>query len=495
MHGTCVRPAVASKTAIAGSKKFTQVTRRTEPQMQHLKLVVSAVIASSALLGADPAAATSPPETRPIFRPLPPSRPLPMVSFAPLVEKAIPAVVSIRVIGETLLPLELKPGAPTQQHPQKRPFRSGGSGVIVNAELGLIGTNHHVVRDAISITVGLHDGREAPAKLIGVDSATDIAVIKVDLPNLVSLPIGNSSDLRVGDFVIAIGNPFGLEGTATSGIVSGLMRSDIGYDVYESFIQIDAAVNPGNSGGALVNLDGELVGINTAVGRHGAGAVGIAFAIPINMARRVGTQLYKHGHMPRGSLGLKTDDIPPDQVAKMELAYRRGALITGVAAESPAARAGIIPGSIVIAFNGEPLHNNRDYMAHFGSSAVGDEVELQLVRDRKVELVKLTMSDHDPATTIAQVADDIAGIGGLLLADIEPQSQTYGRVRGIKVRAASRDGGAYAAGLRVDDIIVSLNGRGVHRARQIYDFVESMAPINEVAIIRGRVPYTIQLGK
>jgi S1-C subfamily serine protease len=163
----------------------------------------------------------------------------------------------------------------------------------VNAELGLIATNNHVVRDAVKIEVGLHDGRETPAKLIGVDSGTDVALIKIDLDNLTSMPFGDSSQLRVGDFVIAIGNPFGLEGSATAGIVSGLKRTGIGYDIYESFIQVDAAVNPGNSGGALINLDGELIGINTAVGRQGGAAVGIAFAIPVNMARSVGMQLYK----------------------------------------------------------------------------------------------------------------------------------------------------------------------------------------------------------
>jgi S1-C subfamily serine protease len=273
------------------------------------------------------------------------------------------------------------------------------------------------------------------------------------------------------------------------------MRSDIGYDVYENFIQVDAAVNPGNSGGALVNLDGELIGINTAVGRQGAGAVGIAFAIPINMARRIGTQIYRHGYMRRGSLGLMTSNIPSGEAAAMEPGYRRGALITGVAPGSPAARAGIVPGSIVIAFNGEALHNHRDYMAHFGSSAVGDEVELQFVRDGKVQVVKLAMVDHVPASSTAQLSEDIAGIGGLVIADIAPESKFYGWLRGVAVRAAHRDGRAYAAGLRVDDIIVSLNQRSVNRAGEIAEFVQSTATINEISLLRNGLPYKINLTK
>jgi len=415
-----------------------------------------------------------------------------MVSFAPLVEKALPAVVSIRVIGETLLPTELKPGAPIPE-PQRRAFRSGGSGVIVDAALGLIGTNHHVVRDAISIVVALHDGRESQAKLIGVDSDTDIAVIKIDLPNLTSLPFGNSSNLRVGDIVLAIGNPFGLEGTATSGIVSRLMRSDIGYDVYESFIQVDAAVNPGNSGGALINLDGELIGINTAVGRQG-GAVGIAFAIPINMARRIGTQIYRHGHMRRGWLGIETRNTPSGIAAMMGLPPHRGALIATVIPGSPAAQAGIVPGSLIVGFNGEPIHNTRDYMAHFGSSAVGDEVELLLMHDGTVRLAKLVIADIDPSTRIAEVGNHIAGVGGLVVADIEPGSRFYGRIRGVTVRAAHIDEQAYAAGLRVDDIIVALNGKGGDRAGQFAELALAVAPVNEIALLRNGIPYTIKLG-
>ena len=440
----------------------------------------------TALTLSDPAGASSP------LRSGPPARTLPMVSFAPLIEKVLPAVVSIRVTGEKLLPTELMPGAPVPK-PQKRAFRSGGSGVIVNAAVGLIGTNHHVVRDATSIMVGLYDGREAPARLIGVDSGTDIAVIQIDLPDLKSIPFGNSSDLRVGDFIIAIGNPFGLECTATAGIVSGLMRSDIGYDIYESFIQIDAAVNPGNSGGALVNLDGELIGINTAVGRQSGGAVGIAFAIPINMAKRIGRQIYLHGRMRRGSIGLETRDIPSNVAAERKLPNRRGALITAVAPDSPASRAGIMPGSIIVSINGEFVRNNSDYMAHFGSSAVGEEVEFQILRDGVLESLRLTITDQVSAPKTTALAKDVRGLGGLVVSDIGPRSPLYGQLRGAIISSIEPDSPAIASGLRANDVIVAVNQLTISEARQIVDLTQSDLPIERLRITRQGIPYIVEL--
>ena len=471
---------------------------RWSPPFRSSSLFPLCAIAATAALGLLllPAAATSPagtPASAPtLTRAMPPSRPLPMVSFAPLVEKTLPAVVSVLVVGETMVPAELKPGQPAPE-PQKRPFRSGGSGVIVNAELGLIGTNHHVVRDAISITVRLHDGRETPARLLGVDSGADIAMLKIDLPNLTAVPFGNSSDLRVGDFVIAIGNPFGLEGSATAGIISGLMRSDIGYDIYESFIQIDAAVNPGNSGGALVNLDGELIGINTAVGRQGAGSVGIAFAIPINMARRIGSQIYQHGRMQRGSLGLQTQDIPPAIAIERKLANRRGALVTAVAPHSPAARAGIKPGCIVLGINGEPVRNNSDYMAHFGSSAVGEEIAFQMLVENTIETVKLVVTDQVAEPKPALVGKDVKGLGGLTVADIGPRSPLYGQVRGAVVKGAEPGSPASVSGLSPGDIIVAVDQLTISEASQIIDLTQSERSLERVKISRQGIPYILGL--
>jgi Do/DeqQ family serine protease len=433
----------------------------------------------------------SPPESR-LARPA--ALPLPMVSFAQLIERALPAVVSIRVTGETLVPVQLRQGDPPAE-PTRRPFRSGGSGVIVNAELGLVATNHHVVRDAVTIEVGLHDGREAPATLIGVDSGTDVAMIRIDLKDLTPMPIGNSSQLRVGDFVIALGNPFGLEGSASAGIVSGLKRSGIGYDIYESFIQVDAAVNPGNSGGALVNLDGELVGINTAVGRQGGGSVGIAFAIPINMARRVGYQLYKHGRMRRGSLGFETTDLSPALAKQHSLPNRRAALVSRVAPGSPADVAGVKPGCIIVAVNGFPVRNSNDFIAHFGSAVVGDELEIDFVKSTGTQKLRLTVTDQltdPPAITVSR---DVNGLGGLTVTSIGPRSPHYGQVRGVVVTGVEPDGPAHSSGLRAEDIIQSVNELTISEAGQISEFANYAVPISRARITRAGTPYIVEFGR
>ena len=445
------------------------------------------------MLSHAPASIAAPPSSKDDVGAAARSLPVPMASFAELIDRALPAVVSIRVTGESIVPVQLRHGTALAE-PSRRPFRSGGSGVIVNAELGLIATNHHVVRDATTIEVGLHDGRETPATLVGVDSGTDVAMIRIDLKGLTSLPFGDSAQLRVGDFVIAIGNPFGLEGSATSGIVSGLNRTGIGYDIYESFIQVDAAVNPGNSGGALVNLRGELIGINTAVGRQGGGAVGIAFAIPINMAYRVGYQLYKHGRMRRGSLGFETSDLSPALARQHNLPNRRGALVSRVAPQSPADVAGIKPGCIIVAVNGAPIRNSNDFIAHFGSAVVGDQLEMEFVKPDGTLTHRLTVTDQladPPAVTLAR---DVIGLGGLTVTSISPRSPMYGQVRGVVVSSVTQDGPAYASGLRADDIIQSVNGLTINEANQISEFTHQAAPLERARISRAGTPYIVEFG-
>lgn len=448
--------------------------------------IVGALANSPAALGADPRAHDTP------VRVSAPARPLPMVSFAQLIERALPAVVSVRITGETMVPVHLRPGDEPVA-PTRRPFMSGGSGVIVNAELGLIATNHHVVRDAIKIEVGLHDGRETIAKLVGVDSGTDVAIIQVDFKDLTAIPIGDSSQLRVGDFVVAIGNPFGLEGSASAGIVSGLKRTGIGYDIYESFIQVDAAVNPGNSGGALINLDGELIGINTAVGRQGSGgAVGIAFAIPINMARRVGLQLYKHGRMRRGSLGFETTNLSPALAEKHGLPSRRGALVSRVAPGSPADSAGIRPGCIIVSVNGFPVRNSNDFIAHFGGSVVGEKLEIEILKPTGTRTYQLTVTDQltePPAITIAQ---DVRGLGGLTVSTVGPRSPLYGQVRGVVVTGIELGGRAYESGLRANDIVQSVNELTISDANQLSEFVQHAVPVERARITRAGAPYIIE---
>ena len=457
--------------------------------LKHVSLMAAIFGALTPSLAAIAASPSSKGDARAVAQALP----LPMVSFAQLIERALPAVVSIRVTGEAIVPVQLRQGDGPAE-PSRRPFRSGGSGVIVNAELGLIATNHHVVRDAVMIEVGLHDGRETAAKLIGVDSGTDVAVIQIDLKGLTSMPFGDSSQLRVGDFVIAIGNPFGLEGSASAGIVSGLNRSGIGYDIYESFIQVDAAVNPGNSGGALVNLDGQLIGINTAVGRQRGGAVGIAFAIPINMAHRVGFQLYKHGRMRRGSLGFETSDLSPALAKQHNLPNRRGALVSRVAPQSPADRAGIKPGCVIVAVNGAAIRNSNDFIAHFGSAVVGDELEIEFVKSTGSQTFRLTVTDQLTDPPPITVSRDVIGLGGLTVTSISPRSPLYGQVRGVVITGVVPDGPAYASGLRANDIIQSVNDLAVSEARQISEFTQHAVPVERARITRAGTPYIVEFG-
>lgn len=416
------------------------------------------------------------------------------VTFAPLIEKALPAVVSILVEGEVVVPSVLKFGAPPPE-PRRRPFRSGGSGVIVDATLGIIGTNRHVVQNATTIGVRLHDGREAPAQLLGVDAGADIAILQVKLAGLTEMPIGNSSALRVGDMVFAVGNPFGLEGSASTGIVSGLSRSDIGYDIYESFIQIDAAVNPGNSGGALVNMDGELVGITTAVGRQTGASVGIAFAIPVNMARRIGHQIYQHGRMRRGSIGLSTRDIGSRAAEALKLANRKGAEVSAIIADSPAARAGIEVGSIILAFNGEEIRKSADFVALLGSTAVGEKVELQLLGKGASKAVTLEVSDQVPDPPTRTVPTRIPGIGGLIVQAIAPRSPLYGQLQGVIVIGKELDSPAMTSGLEVGDVITSINQRQINTMGEMADLVLGETGPEKLSIMRDSVPYVVEIAK
>jgi serine protease Do len=409
-------------------------------------------------------------------------------TLAPLLTKVLPAVVSIRVIGKRHVVTELKPGVEPPQ-PKAHPFKSGGSGVIFDAEQGLIGTNHHVIKDAVAINVGLHDGRSTPAKLVGIDIGTDIAILKIDLPGLTALPLGNSDSVKIGDFVIAVGNPYGLEGTATAGIVSGLMRSEVGYEIFESFIQTDAAVNPGNSGGALVNLQGDLIGVNTAIAGGGSN-IGIGFAIPINMARRIGRQIVLHGRMPRGAVGVTTQDISAD--AAQAVRGARGALISHVDAGSPAQAVGLAIGQVIVGINGDVIRTNADYMSRLGSSAIGDTLEFDVAAKDTVKKVKVTMTDFKPAAVIAAVPRDTSGIGGLVVASIGPGSPLYGEIRGVVIQQIEPQSPAQRAGFNVGDVIVAINQQSIMDAGQIAQLVDAGTSIDRVQISRNRLPYALK---
>src|SRR2546430_6428778 len=292
-------------------------------------------------------------------------------TLAPMIKKVSPAVVNIATRGTIRergpqTPLLDDPffrrffDVPPDTGPRERPFQSAGSGVIVDAKSGYIVTNAHVVENAHEIAVTLQDGRDVKADVVGSDTPSDVAVLKVKPDGLSQVALGDSAKAEVGDFVVAIGNPFGLQHTVTSGIISGLSRSGINPDGYEDFIQTDASINPGNSGGALVNLRGELIGINTAILSRSGGNIGIGFAIPANMARSVMEQLIKYGSVKRGQLGVSMYTVTPDIAHSLGLSSPMGALVSQVVEGSPADKAGIRTGDVITSVNGQTVKSNRD---------------------------------------------------------------------------------------------------------------------------------------
>ena len=310
-------------------------------------------------------------------------------SLAPMLKSITPGVVNIAVKGRVREqnPLLQDPffrqffNIPKNQQFQERETQATGSGVIVDAAKGYVLTNAHVVEHETSITVTTKDNRRLAAKLIGRDAATDVAVLKIEPGNLTAVPLGDSDKLQVGDFVVAIGNPFGLGQTVTSGIVSALGRSGLGIEGYEDFIQTDASINPGNSGGALVDLRGDLVGINTAILAPGGGNIGIGFAVPINMAHEVMNQLLRYGEVTRGRIGVSIQDLTPDLAQAMNTRRLNGAVIAKVEPGSAADHAGLKTGDLVVAANGAAVHSGTQLRNAIGLTRIGDDVRLTIDRD------------------------------------------------------------------------------------------------------------------
>ncbi|ALG72022.1 peptidase [Azospirillum thiophilum] len=309
-------------------------------------------------------------------------------TIAPMLEQVTPAVVNISVLSQAPQaenPLLRDPffrrffNLPDQM-PQGRPQVSAGSGVIVDARNGYVVTNSHVVENAQEIAVTLKDRRRLRAKLIGRDAATDIALLQIKADGLTALQLGDSDRSQVGDFVVAIGNPFGLGQTVTSGIVSALGRSGLKIEGYEDFIQTDASINPGNSGGALVNFQGELIGINTAIIGPAGGSVGIGFAVPVTIVRSVMEQLREFGEVRRGRLGVAIQDLTPDLAESMSLKGDEGALIAKIERGSPADNGGLRSGDVVVAVDGRPIRSATDFRNRIGLLRVGTPVQLTVVR-------------------------------------------------------------------------------------------------------------------
>lgn len=405
------------------------------------------------------------------------SAPQPMPSLAPMLERVMPAVVNISTQGHVQLQLNPLFNDPffrrffnVPDMPQERKTQSLGSGVIVDAQRGLVLTNNHVVANADQITVKLNDGREFDAKLIGADPETDVATIQIKANDLVALRIADSSTLRVGDYVVAIGNPFGLGQTVTSGIVSALARSGLGITGYEDLIQTDASINPGNSGGALVNLRGELVGINTAIYSQSGGNIGIGFAIPINMARQVMEQLVKFGEVNRGFLGAEMQNLTPDLAAAFGLPSASGAVLVNILPGSPAEKAGLRAGDVVTSVNGKPVRDASDLRNQVGLMRVGDPVALEILRDGKRQRVTAEIGARSAAAgTSGGVKNE--RLAGVSIGEIPEDSPAYGRVSGVMVYEIEQRSRAFAAGLREGDIITGVNRQPVGDVPGFVDLV------------------------
>ncbi len=398
-------------------------------------------------------------------------------TLAPMLEKATPAVVNIATRGRVRIrenPLFNDPFFrrffDLPQQPRERITQSLGSGVVVDADKGYILTNNHVIDKAEEIEVTLRDGRKLKAKLVGSDAATDVAVIQVKPERLTELPLSDSDKLRVGDFVIAIGSPFGLGQTVTSGIVSALGRAGLGIEGYEDFIQTDASINPGNSGGALVNLRGELVGINTAIFSQSGGNIGIGFAIPINMAHEVMAQLITHGRVERGVLGVQVQDLTPELAQAFAIPEQRGVVISAVVPGSAAEKAGLKTGDIIIAINGRAVDDSMDVRNTIGLIRVGSHVELKVLRDGKERVIRATISEEQHAELEGEKLHPY--LEGAVLGDIGENSPLYERVKGVVVVDVAPGSRAWRAGLRKGDVITSANRRPVGSLKQLRKAVD-----------------------
>jgi Do/DeqQ family serine protease len=404
----------------------------------------------------------------------------PVPSLSPMIKKVSPAIVNIATRGTIhekgpQNPLLDDPffrrffDVPQDSGPRERPFQSAGSGVIFDAKAGYIVTNAHVVENASEITVTLQDGRDLKADIVGSDEPSDVAVLKVKTDTLTQIPLGDSAKVEVGDFVVAIGNPFGLQHTVTSGIISGLSRSGINPDGYEDFIQTDASINPGNSGGALVNLRGELIGINTAILSRSGGNIGIGFAIPVNMARSVMDQLIKYGSVKRGLLGVSMYTVTPDIAQSLGLANAQGALVSQVVDGSPAEKAGIHTGDVITSINAQPVKSNGELRNAIGLMRVGDKVDIGLLREGKPLHVTAVIADTSTPTAGAVLPNGIhKAFEGATLVDA-PDSG------GALVKAVEPGSAAAQVGLRNNDVIIGANRGKVGTVQQLKDRAKNAA--------------------
>ncbi|MCT8590394.1 Do family serine endopeptidase [Glaesserella parasuis] len=410
-------------------------------------------------------------------------------SLAPMLEKVRPAVVSIAIEGKTqasasrrAVPEEFEfffgpdmfrdGGSPRQ-------FKGEGSGVIIDAKKGYVVTNNHVIDNADKITVKLEDGREFKAKLVGADPMSDVALIQLENPkNLTEIKIADSDKLRVGDFTVAIGNPFGLGQTVTSGIVSALGRSTGDIDEgYESYIQTDAAVNRGNSGGPLINLNGELIGINTAIISPSGGNAGIAFAIPSNMANNLVQQIIEFGEVKRGLLGIKGGELNADLAKAFDVNAQQGAFVSEVIPESAAAKAGLKAGDVITGLNGQKIRSFAELRAKVATTGAGKEIELTYLRDGKEKNVKVTLQSDEQTKTSAKSL--LPSLNGAEFSNYNEKG-----IKGVEITKVEKNSLAEARGFRKGDVIVGVNRRTIENLGELRKVLDSNPSAIALNILR-----------
>ena len=431
-----------------------------------------------------------------------------MPSLAPMLEKVMPSVVSINVEGSTTVNTPRMPrnfqqffgdnspfcqdGSPFQSSPfcqggagpdggnqpqQQQKFMALGSGVVIDAAKGYVVTNNHVVDNANSIKVQLSDGRKFDAKVVGKDPRSDIALIQIQDPkNLTAIKLADSDALRVGDYTVAIGNPFGLGETVTSGIVSALGRSGLNVENYENFIQTDAAINRGNSGGALVNLNGELIGINTAILAPDGGNIGIGFAIPSNMVKNLTDQMVKFGQVKRGELGIMGTELNSELAKAMKVDAQRGAFVSQVMPNSSAAKAGIKAGDVITSLNGKAISSFAALRAQVGTMPVGSKISLGLLRDGKPVTVELELQQS--SQTQVDSSSIFSGIEGAEMSN-------KGQDKGVVVNTVKAGSPAAQIGLKKGDIIVGANQQAVKNIAELRKILDSKPSVLALNIQRG----------
>jgi serine protease DegQ len=416
-------------------------------------------------------------------------------SLAPMIERVTPAVVNISTKTRVQVrdPFFDDPvfrrffNVPNQ--PRERVQQSLGSGVIVDAAKGYVLTNNHVTQGADDIDVTLHDNRTVKARVIGSDPDTDLTVLQIPADGLQALTLAASRDLRVGDFVVAIGDPFGLGQTVTSGIVSALDRKGLSRG-YQNFIQTDASINPGNSGGALVNLRGELVGINSMIFSPSGASVGIGFAIPSDLAANVMRQLVAYGEVRRGALGVDTQDITAEIAGMLGIEAGRGAVVTRVRSGTAAAAAGLKPGDVITGVNGKTVGSGQELHNIEGLTPVGTAIKVDLLREGKPLSVDMTLKAS--ASTSMRGADIDARLAGVLLADLGDSQRRPG-LSGSIARSVERSSRAYASGLRTGDVIIGVNQRDIEDTGNLADLLQRSPRQLLLTVVRGQSVFYLLL--